>query len=857
MEGLRGVVSCTTEQRSAGLDHRACRICPLGTAAMRFATSLAVDAVLDELRSALAARTSAVLVAPPGAGKTTRVPLALLDEGWLQGRKILVLDPRRMAARAAAERMAYALSEPVGERIGLRARMVSKSGPKTRIEVVTEGVFTRMILADPELSGIGVVLFDEFHERSLEADLGLALALDCQRGLRGDLRIVPMSATLDDARVAQLLGCAPVIAGEGRAFPVETRYLGRDSNARIEEQMADAVARVLRTESGSVLAFLPGQGEIRRVGERLQERVSDPTIVLAPLYGAMDVKAQDLALAPAPKGMRKVVLATSIAETSITIEGVRVVIDSGLARIPRFDPDVGVTRLETVRVSRASADQRRGRAGRTEPGVCYRLWEAPQTQSLPAFAEPEIRSADLAALLLDCAEWGAADPRSLSWIDPPPAAAVEAAREELRELQALDAEGRITAIGRRLRSLPMPPRLARMAISAAEAGRAKEAAEIAAVIVERGLGGNDADLAYRLEGFRRDRSHRASEMRRLAAGWARMASAGRPPQAPSEEEPIARLLALAFPERIAKARGAPGHFLLANGRGASLDATHPLARSPFLVAAELSGSAASTRILTAAAADEADVLAAAGHRIRETDEIEFDQGAAALRSRRVRRLGSIILANEPRAVAASEETTRLLADGIAKLGLSRLPWSKAQNQLRDRVGFLRAAEADQWPDLTDRALAKTAAEWLAPFLAGKTKLSEIGANDLAAALDVLLPWNLRRRLEQEAPTHFEAPTGNRYAIDYETAGAPALHIRVQELFGLTQHPSIANGKLPLTLHLLSPAHRPIQITRDLPGFWKGSWAAVKADMKGRYPRHPWPDDPAAAVATARAKRRGT
>ena len=570
---------------------------------MKFATPLPIDAVLDELRTALAARASAVLVAPPGAGKTTRVPLALMDESWLQGRKILVLEPRRIAARAAAERMAQSLSEAVGERIGLRARMVSKSGPKTRIEVVTEGVFTRMILDDPELSGIGAVLFDEFHERSLDADLGLALALDCQRGLRDDLRILPMSATLDGARVAQLLGDAPVIASEGRAFPVETRYLGRDANARIEDQMADAVMRALRAESGSILAFLPGQGEIRRVEERLKERISDPTIVLAPLYGAMDMKAQDLALEPAPKGLRKVVLATSIAETSITIEGVRVVIDSGLARVPRFEPDVGVTRLETVRVSRAAADQRRGRAGRTEPGVCYRLWDEPQTQSLPAFADPEIRSADLAALLLDCAEWGTADPLSLSWIDPPSAAAIDAAREELTELEALDAEGRITAIGRRLRSLPLPPRLARMAIAAADLGDAEVAAEIAAVIVERGLGGNDVDLAHRLDGFRRDNSRRASDMRKLAAGWARMASAGRSTEVSREDMSIARLLALAFPERIGKARGAPGQFLLANGRGASLDAMHPLAQAPFLVAAGLSGTAASTRILLAAAAE--------------------------------------------------------------------------------------------------------------------------------------------------------------------------------------------------------------------------------------------------------------
>ena len=426
-------------------------------AAMTFDTPLPIDAVLSELRAALATRASVVLVAPPGAGKTTRVPLALMDESWLKGRKILVLEPRRIAAKAAAERMARTVSEAVGERIGLRARMVSKSGPKTRIEVVTEGVFTRMILDDPELSGVGAVLFDEFHERSLDADLGLALALDSQRGLRDDLRILPMSATLDGARVARLLGQAPVIESIGRAFPVETRYLGRDDKARIEDQMADAVMRALRAEPGSILAFLPGQGEIRRVEERLRERIGDPAIVLAPLYGAMDREAQDLALEPAPKGRRKIVLATSIAETSITIEGVRVVIDSGLSRVPRFEPDVGVTRLETVRVSRAAADQRRGRAGRTGPGVCFRLWDEPQTQSLPPFTEPEIRSADLAGLMLDCAEWGTADPRALSWLDPPGAAAIDAAREELTELEALDGRGRITAMGKRLRSLPLPP----------------------------------------------------------------------------------------------------------------------------------------------------------------------------------------------------------------------------------------------------------------------------------------------------------------------------------------------------------------------------------------------------------------
>jgi ATP-dependent helicase HrpB len=825
---------------------------------MRFATALPIDAVLDELRAAVAAHAAAVLVAPPGAGKTTRVPLALMDESWLQGRKILVLEPRRIAARAAAERMAQSLAEVVGERIGLRARMLSKSGRATRVEVVTEGVFTRMILDDPELAGVGAVLFDEFHERSLDADLGLALALDCQRGLRNDLRIIAMSATLDGARVARLLDNAPVIASEGRAFPVETHYLGRDTGTRLEEQMADAIMRGLRAQSGSILAFLPGLGEIRRLEERLAARIGDPTIVLAPLFGAMDARAQDLALTPAPAGRRKVVLATSIAETSVTIEGVRVVIDSGLARVPRFDPDAGVTRLETVRVSRAAADQRRGRAGRTEPGVCYRLWDEPQTQSLPAFAEPEIRCADLAGLLLDCAEWGTADPRALSWLDAPSAAAIDAAHEELIKLEALDTAGRITDTGRRLRALPLPPRLARMTLAAAELGRAEEAAEIAAVIVERGLGGNDADLAQRLDAFRQDRSRRASDMRKLAAGWARAATAGRASKGPRQHLSIARLLALAFPERIGKARGTAGQFLLANGRGANLDATHPLARSSYLVAGELTGTAASTRILLAAAADEADILAAARQRVRERDEIEFEPGAAALRARRVRHLDAITLSSEPRALVPDPDSARLLADGIAAtLGLARLPWSKTQLQLRDRVGFLRAAGADEWPDLSDAALSRTVAAWLAPYLAGKTKLSEVGSDDLGAALAALLPWHLQQRLQAEAPTHFEAPTGNRHPIDYQTAGAPAVHIRVQELFGLRQHPSIANGKLALTLHLLSPAHRPLQITRDLPGFWKGSWSAVKAEMKGRYPRHSWPDDPGSAAPTVRAKPRGT
>jgi ATP-dependent helicase HrpB len=856
---------------------------------MQFPDPLPIDAVLDELHAALASGSSAVLVAPPGAGKTTRVPLALMDEPWTKGGKLLVLEPRRLAARGAAERMAQTLGEKVGERVGLKARLATRVGPRTRIEVVTEGVFTRQILDDPSLEGVAAVLFDEFHERSLDADFGLALALDCQRALRPDLRLLVMSATLEGARVASLLGEAPVIESAGRAFPVATRYLGRDARARIEDQTTDAIVAAMRREPGSVLAFLPGQGEIRRVAERLAERIADPSVVIAPLYGAMDMAAQDRAVRPAPPGVRKIVLATAIAETSLTIEGVRVVIDSGLARVPRFEPGAGITRLVTQRVSRASADQRRGRAGRLEPGVCYRLWSEPETQSLVPFAEPEIRSSDLSGLLLDCAEWGATDPASLAWLDPPPAAPLAAARDELQRLEALDDDGRITPLGTRLRALPLPPRLARMVISAAERGAAREAAEIAALLVERGLGGNDTDLVHRVESFRCDRSRRAEDMRRLAAGWARMAneispapcgegsgvggsptSPGSDPAGPNPSTTVehgggpagsdlaatpSALLALAYPERIAKARGAAGQFLLANGRGAMIDPTDPLARALYLVVAELQGAAAAARILLAASLDEAELVRIAGHRIRNRDELSFDATALALRARRVRRLEAIELAAEPLAVPAGEAAAHALADGIAALGIHRLPWSKSQAQLRDRVAFLRRAAGEPWPDLGDEALAASVRDWLAPFLTGKSRLADITADDLAAALDTLLPWELRRRLDAEAPTHFEAPTGNRFAVDYEGPGAPAVHIRVQELFGLQTHPSIVGGRLPLTLHLLSPAQRPIQITRDLPGFWAGSWSAVKAEMRGRYPKHPWPDDPAHAAPTSRAKPR--
>jgi len=823
---------------------------------MNWLPPLPIDDALPELTAALRAHQAAVLVAPPGAGKTTRVPLVLAQEPWAERKKIIVLEPRRLAARACAARMAATLGEPVGETVGYRVRFGSKVSRATRIEVVTEGVFTRMVLDDASLEGVAALLFDEFHERSLDGDLGLALARDVQGGLRADLKILVMSATIDGARVAKLLGDAPVITSEGRAFAVDTRYLGRDPSVPIHRAVTDAVLRALRTEPGSVLIFLPGAGEIRRTESLLRERISDASIDVAPLYGALDAEIQDRAIAPAPPGRRKIVVSTSIAETSLTIEGVRLVVDSGLSRVPRYEPDVGLTRLETVRVSRASADQRRGRAGRTEPGICYRLWDEPQTASLEPATKPEIAAADLSGFVLDLAHWGVSDPASLDFLDPPPRAALAEAKALLGELGAIDRDGRITDEGRGLRALPLPPRLARMVLQAGRGGEGELAAEIAAILTERGLGGSGVDLAHRLDAFRRDRSRRAQDVRALAKRWADVVSV--PSQKPESGEPSSPgiLLALAYPDRIAKNRGANGGFLLANGRGANVDLASPLAREPFLAVAEVTGTAAQGRIVLAAAITPAEIEARFGERIESRDEIVFDDASASLRARRLRRLGAIVLAEQPGKIAPNDETALVLAQGIARLGIQRLPWSKALRQWRDRVMFLRRAEGEEWPDLSDTALAETAADWLAPALAGKTARADISGEALAEALAAMLPWALRQRLDSEAPSHFTAPSGSSVPIDYQAEEGPKLSIRVQELFGLDRHPTTAGGRVPLVIELLSPAQRPVQVTRDISGFWRGSYAAVKAEMKGRYPRHPWPDDPAAAPATRRAKKRG-
>jgi ATP-dependent helicase HrpB len=810
---------------------------------------LPIQEVLEPLKAALADHASAVLVAPPGAGKTTVVPLALIDEAWTAGGRLIMLEPRRLAARAAASRMAATLGEPVGETVGFRVRLQSKVSARTRIEVVTEGIFTRMILDDPALEGVAGVIFDEFHERSLDADLGLAFARDAQTVLRPDLRLLVMSATLDGAAVARLLGDAPVIESAGRQFPVETKYLSRIQTLRLEDQVARAVQMALRGSPGGVLVFLPGQGEINRVAERLREAIDDPDLDVFRLYSALDAGEQDRAIEPSPPGRRKVVLATTIAQTSLTLEGVRIVVDSGLARAPKYDPATGVTRLVTRRVSRASADQRRGRAGRTEPGVCYRLWDEPETRALLPFDPPEILESDLSRLLLDLARWGARSPADMALLDAPPAGALDEARLLLQRLTVLDQTGGLTAHGRAVAELPLSPRLGHMLIAGARRGQSLLAAEIAALLSDPGVGGSDVDLRHRLERMRRDSSARARDARRLAERWVGMAKGKR-----SVEEDPARLLAEAFPERIARARGGAGEFLLANGRGAYLEPADALAREPWLAVAELAGGGPRDRIRLAAPIDEATVHSVFGDRIVTEDRLDRSP-TGRLQARRVRKLGAIVISEQALEAIDPALMHQALLEEVRATGLSALPWTEAATALRARVAMMRSVEGDVWPDLSDAALMEALEVWLPPLLEGKRRLADVAPADLVEALLSDLPWDRRQALDRLAPERWSAPTGSRFLIDYGAEGGPTVSVRVQELFGLTEHPLIAGGRVPLVLALLSPAHRPIQVTRDLPGFWRGSWKDVRSDMRGRYPKHSWPEDPAAAPPTTRAKPR--
>ncbi|MEH3104262.1 MAG: ATP-dependent helicase HrpB [Sphingomonas phyllosphaerae] len=797
-------------------------------------TSLPIHAVLPDLLAALRERSSAVLIAPPGAGKTTAVAPALIGEPWCTG-EVLVTSPRRLAARAAAERMAAQAGEPVGRTFGYATRLDSKRSAATRVTVVTEGILTARLQDDPELTGVAAILFDEVHERSLDGDFGLALALDAQAGLRPDLRVVAMSATLDGARFAALMDDAPMIESEGRSHPLELRHVGRAAEARIEEAMASAVRRALAEEDGGVLAFLPGVAEIERTAERIGEL---PGVRLHRLHGSLDPAAQRAAIRAESNGARKLVLATSIAETSLTLDGIRVVVDSGLARRPRYDRAAGMTRLVTERASQAAATQRAGRAARQKPGVAYRLWEAAATAGIPRFDPPEILEADLSALVLACALWGVADPRALRWIDAPPAVAIDEARARLLGLGAIDADGRPTAHGRRIARLPMTPRLAHMLLSA---GDKRLAAEIAVLLQERGLGGQDADLELRLRRWRGDRSPKAENARALAKRWAAMAGGE------GSGDTIAACVALAFPDRVARRRDASGErWVSAGGRGFRLEATSSLARAEWLAVAETQGMAAGARILSAATIDADDVETLFAERIETRRTAVFDPATGGVQPLRERRIGAIRVSSGPDSQADPAAVAAALVEGVRVHGVALLPWSEGARALRTRAAYAGVP-------LDDEALVERLDEWLPALVAGKRRLDAVAPGALTDALRTLLGWDALRQIDRLAPGDFTSPAGSTHAIDYGAEAGPTVELRVQALFGLAEHPVVGERRVPLVLSLTSPAGRPIQTTRDLPGFWAGSWRDVAREMRGRYPRHPWPDDPAAAAPTLRTK----
>ena len=814
--------------------------------------ALPIHAVLPELLAALRKGSNAVLVAPPGAGKTTAVAPALLNEPWCTG-QVLLLSPRRLAARAAAERIAELIGEEPGGEVGYATRMDSRLSARTRLLVLTEGIFVRRIQDDPELSGISAILFDEVHERSLDSDFGLALALDAQSALRPDLRIVPMSATLDGARFAALLAHdghgAPVVESEGRIQPLELRHVGRAAEKRIEDAMAATIRQALGEEmEGDLLAFLPGVAEIERTAERLESSGAE----VHKLHGSLDPAAQRAAIRPSREGRRKVILATSIAETSLTIDGVRIVVDSGLARRPRYDRAAGVTRLVTERASQAAATQRAGRAARQRPGVAYRLWEAAATAGMPPFDPPEILESDLSSLILDCALWGVSDPGQLRWLDAPPAAAVAEARKRLTVLEALDANGRITPHGKTLATLPLEPRIGHMLVRAGEMGLATVAAEVAVLLGERGIGGQDADLSQRRMRWRRESGKRADAARAMAKRWAKLVptdSARAIPVSAAEGHETGLCLALAFPDRVARRRSADGaDWASIGGRGFRLDPLSPLAREEWLAVGEVQGSAAGARILSAAPIREAEVIALFSARIAEHRTVRFRAANGGIEALRERRLGAVRLSSgsddrpDPDAVIAA------LTEGVRQGGLDLLPWSDAARSLRIRAAFA-GVEA-----LSDSALMETLDEWLPPLLQGRRRLSDIDRSQLSGVLEGLSGWDGKQRVDRLAPPEFRSPAGSGHEIDYAAEGGPRVELRVQALFGLNEHPVVGSGRIPLVLSLTSPAGRPIQTTRDLPGFWSGSWSAVAKEMRGRYPKHPWPDDPAAASATLRTKR---
>ena len=830
-------------------------------------TVLPIDRVLPDLLAALRAGSRALLVAPPGAGKTTRVAPALLDEPWCDG-QVLLLVPRRLAARSAAEYIAKERGEAVGAAVGYITRLDRKVSQASRVIAMTRGVFLARLQSDPELTGVSAVLFDEVHERSLDSDLALALTLDAATELRPDLRIVAMSATLDSARFAGLLGDPPKIESAGKSYPLSILYDGRDPGARIEPQMAGAIRRALGDHDGSLLAFLPGVAEIERTADALGNL--PPNVVLHRLHGQIEPVAQRAALAPPAPGTRKLVLASSIAETSLTLDDVRIVIDSGLARRPRYDRGAGLTRLVTERASQAAITQRAGRAARQAPGVAIRLWEEAATAALPAHDPPEILEADLSSLLLTCLLWGESDPARLPFLDAPPPAALDEARARLVRIGAVDGDGRLTAHGKAIAAIPLDPRLAHMLTEARERGFGQAAAELAVLLTERGLGGNEADLEVRHRRWRGDRGVRAEAARRMADRWANSAPAQagalrvngearklHPPLLPSQEHKIALAVALAFPERLSRRRDASGEqWQSVGGRGFRIDPASPLARSEWLAVAEVTGAASGARILSAAAIELGDVEELFGASIEAFTEVRFDPATNAISATKGRQLGSIRLSSAPDPKPDQAAIEAGLVAAVRRHGLAILPWSDSAVALRQRTLFARTHDA-AIPDLGDAALIARLDEWLAPLLAGKRRLDSLEPGALRNAIDGLLGYPASQAIDRLAPTHFTSPAGASHPIDYDASGGPTVEVRAQALYGLKAHPMVGGGRVPLTLAITSPAHRPIQTTRDLPAFWAGSWREVAKEMRGRYPRHPWPDDPASAPPTLRTKRAGS
>jgi len=836
---------------------------------------LPIEDVLPALEQALAAGGNALLTAPPGAGKTTVVPLALLNAPWLSGKKLLMLEPRRLAARAAAHRMASMRGEPVGAAVGYRMRLDTKIGPHTRVEVVTEGILTRLLQQDPALSVYAAILFDEFHERSLQADTGLALCLETQRLFRPDLRLLVMSATLDCGPVSDLLGHAPVISCEGRMFPVETRYLAHPLSGHLDIAVTQVIRRSLARDQGSLLVFLPGMAEIRRVERQLLDAGLGPNLMIAPLHGDLPQAAQDAAIEPAPRGTRKVVLATSIAETSLTIDGIRVVIDGGQLRAPRFDPRSGLTRLETIRVTQDSAEQRRGRAGRLEPGICYRLWTEKEQAALAPRRPPEILDADLAPLMLDLAQCGTSDPSELSWLTMPPSGSVAQAKELLIRLGALDATGRITPHGKQMAELPLHPRLSHMLLKSVPLTLTGLACDLAALLSERDplrgpTGTRQTDLRLRIDVLHGDRDHVGSasvdrgtiqRVKRTADVWRRQLGLHVNARLADKQEQIRQtglLLALAYPDRIAqRQRSGDARYLLTNGRGALFANPDPLASEPYLVIADLDAGSQWARIDLAAPLALDDIEQLYRQQIVESEAVIWDERTKSVRASRQRRLGALVLSEQALPKPDPSLMATALLDGVREAGLATLAWTPELQQWRTRVQFLRRMEGPDsaWPDLSDETLLRTLDEWLAPYLNGITTLERVQRLDLAQPLYALLTWEQQRDLDRLAPTHLTVPSGSKIRIEYDTPDLPVLAVRLQEMFGCKETPRIVDGKVAVMLHLLSPAKRPVQVTKDLASFWANAYQEVRKELRGRYPKHHWPDNPLAALPTAKTKRR--